>query len=269
MNYVCHGCAYSGLTEGMINCPECGVMVENTIASQRDDDDGIVIPPHVGNDEIGLLTDAPTGGSPPAIPADLPVITTPPAQTVAETEPPQVDPLPVQPPPISPPPPVAPAAGKVASSGSAGNKCIRCGCSASAAICDICAALPEPALILQVEGFEPLIYRGRKVFRIAVLADVVSVGRRDPATQTYPDIDLREFHANDVGFTSRRQAEIVYDNGGYHVTDLGGKETTQFAPDANSEWQIVPLNERCELKVGSRVMFGEAVSLHVLDPKNL
>jgi hypothetical protein len=273
--YTCHGCGFAELVGSEINCPSCGSAVEDMIASQRDGEagGGFEIPAQAGNESDLLSDPLPAPPAPaPAAPVSAAVQQSPPQPiTQPEPQPPQTHE-------VSPPPPLTvadeseavppPPPGAGADAGPAG-KCVLCGCPATTRTCSVCASLPEPAIVLQVAGFDPVIYRGRKVFRVAVVSDVISIGRRDPATQNYPDIDLRDFHANNVGFTSRKQAEIVYDRGKYHVTDVSGRETTQYAPDGNSAWEAVPLNEKRELKVGSRVMFGEAVSLEVLDLQNL
>lgn len=122
-------------------------------------------------------------------------------------------------------------------------------------------------LVLEVEGHEEVIFRGEKVRRIETNSAELQIGRRDPANAIYPDIDLREFHRQQVGFVSRQHAQIIADRGRHFVEDLGGQETTQLASADGEGFETVPKNERRELTPGSRIMIGEAVVFKVLDPQ--
>lgn len=275
MNYTCSGCQYGQLDGGEMNCPICGHLVEDDIAAQKagNTQNSFSIPsdgPERLSDEtvVERATPVPESAPAPVSAAAPEAATAPPADTGPEGEIPRTD-LAAPQQVITPPPQITVSATLTGRNRPPTDQCSLCGCPSTTRTCDVCASLPEPALVLQVEGHDAVIYRGRKVFRVAVVSDVVSVGRRDPATHTYPDIDLREFHAAKVGFTSRKQAEIVYDRGKYYIVDNSGRETTHFAADAQAAWEPVLLNEKRELVVGSRVMFADAVALFVLDLQNL
>lgn len=145
--------------------------------------------------------------------------------------------------------------------------CRRCRAPSNAPVCDVCANTPAPRLVLEVEGYEPVIYRGREVKRIEITSDEVKIGRRDPSQGDYPDIDLREFHRQQIGFCSRRHAEIVYQRGDYYLVDLAGLDTTEYAESADADLELVPAKERRQLKDGSRVMIGSAVTFKVVVPE--
>jgi hypothetical protein len=134
-------------------------------------------------------------------------------------------------------------------------------------VCGDCAASPAPTLILEVEGHEPVRFRGRKVFRVAVTMDELLFGRRDAARGIYPDVDLQDFHGQADTFLSRKHAQVVRDRGAHYVEDLAGQDTTEFANAMGEEVKPLPKEERRELKPGNRFVLGSAVGFTVKLPE--
>jgi len=86
-----------------------------------------------------------------------------------------------------------------------------------------------------------------------MLAKEVSIGRLDPATATFPDIDLTNDDALEKG-VSRRHAKVTRKGSELYLEDLGsvngtllnGKRLTPYLPHV--------LNDKDEIRVGKLLM---------------
>lgn len=117
---------------------------------------------------------------------------------------------------------------------------------------------PKPelrtAFSIEVAGEEVVKFRGRRARRIEIGGEPLIIGRRDPRSGTYPDVDLQDL--SDYGYTSRRHARLHQVDGRLFVTDLKGLDTTAIG-DAS---ETIPGNHPVELNDGDRLVIGEAVT---------
>lgn len=206
------------------------------------------------------LPDAPSAGPGPSIsPIDeepLPISGTPP-----------IDPAPV---PLAPTP--SPTAAPVSSvqqtqpAASPAGKCLRCGAPGDS-ICRDCSALPAPTLILEVEGYDPIRHRGKRVQRIPIVQDELLIGRRDAGQGIYPEIDLQDFQGQ--GYIGRKHAQIVRERGRHFLVHIHASEPTQYAAGSGQDLQPLATGDRRELQPGNRFVIGEAVAFRVLGPEGV
>lgn len=214
----------------------------------------------------------PPAPAPPEQPE--PVAPPPPAEPVegqeeaaaptAGPEGPEAGAAPVEPPAPPPEPAVPPAPPVPAPEPTPTGKCERCGVDSATPVCPVCAKSPEPHIILNVDGFEPVRYRGRKVHRVPITLDEVLVGRRDAAKNIYPEIDLSDFHSQ--GFISRSHAKVLFERDKHFLTDVAGRETTAIVKKGETEPRTVAVEEKVELEDGDRFIIGDAVSFTVILP---
>ena len=157
--------------------------------------------------------------------------------------------------------------------------CPRCGAwyDRGAAACEGCARPleavgPEPA---GGDPLPPLAPHGappRTAFRLrpdpaggfAVPGGAVEVGtkplligRKDVMGRVYPDVDLSTLP--DIGYTSRRHAEVRVDGGRLVVTDLPGRDTTAV----NDPARTLPGGVPVALAPGDRLILGDVVTFLV------
>jgi hypothetical protein len=164
----------------------------------------------------------------------------------------------------APPPAGAPAA--------ATQRCHRCGEPSAASVCAVCAKLPDPSMILIVEGFEPVYvaHARRSVHRFPVTSDAVLIGRADPQGQTQPDIDLTQFTREFEDATiHRRHVRIVRERGPtlrHFLIELGGRKNTAVKQPGDASWRTLALDERVELAPDTAVVLGGTVRFRVASP---
>ncbi len=78
-----------------------------------------------------------------------------------------------------------------------------------------------------------------------------TLGRADPATHTFPDIDLTPFGALDAG-VSRRHAKITRLGGGrYYIMDLAFTNYTHVNGERLEAFEPRPLADGDEINVGA------------------
>jgi hypothetical protein len=121
--------------------------------------------------------------------------------------------------------------------------CTRCGYALAPP-----AAPPEPARSAGAR----LLMADNRALELPAKAEVV-VGREDPLTDHFPDIDLTPFGAGEQG-VSRRHARITRDQNGYYVEDLESKNHTFV-----NEQRLQP-GERRPLQPGDTVRFGRVAA---------
>jgi predicted component of type VI protein secretion system len=88
--------------------------------------------------------------------------------------------------------------------------------------------------------------------RHEVVNDETLIGRSDPTTNTFPDLDLTPFDASQV--ISRRHVQILREGGHFYVQPLsaGGTQVGK---------QLLNLGDRAELKGGEVLILGAKVAL--------
>lgn len=85
-----------------------------------------------------------------------------------------------------------------------------------------------------------------------------TLGRVDPATHSYPDIDLTPYGALDAG-VSRRHAKITRLGGGrYYIMDLASTNYTHVNGERLEAFEPRPLSDGDEIYMGTLKMFFRA-----------
>jgi pSer/pThr/pTyr-binding forkhead associated (FHA) protein len=79
--------------------------------------------------------------------------------------------------------------------------------------------------------------------------DEITVGREDPSSGIFPDIDLTPYGGEDGG-VSRRHARLLHSGGEYYVEDLQSTNYTKL------DGQRLPARVREKLEDGARLDFG-------------
>jgi hypothetical protein len=82
------------------------------------------------------------------------------------------------------------------------------------------------------------------------------VGREDPVSNHFPEIDLTE-HLGEEGGVSRKHARFVFQRGQWHLEDLNSVNGTWVNPRATR--QRLPAGKLWPLKDGDEVRFGQVV----------
>lgn len=111
---------------------------------------------------------------------------------------------------------------------------------------------------LEVEGTTEVRFRGQKTLQIRLEPGAIAIGRRDPPSGHYPDIDLQG--VPDFGFTARRHARLTVERGSLFLTDVKGEGTTAINEIGNS----IPRDSPTPLRHGDRIIIGEAVTMRVV-----
>jgi hypothetical protein len=105
------------------------------------------------------------------------------------------------------------------------------------------ATAAAPRLVVQADGAE---------FDLSGKNEVL-VGREDPASNIYPDIDLTP-HGGEEGGVSRMHAKIYLDGGQYMVEDLNSTNFTQLNRQKLSPKTPTPIKDGDELRLGRVVL---------------
>ena len=156
---------------------------------------------------------------PPIPPEPVPELEDEPEPAVTEPAPePIVEEAP------SPPPPTCPACGAEVEAGD--TFCSNCG----AALQEVPMPEPEPALVEAAPPPPPPL-AGPRLVVVASGAEIplpasaeILIGREDPVSGVYPDVDLTP-HGGEEGGVSRRHARLLVEGGDYFVEDL---DSTNF-----------------------------------------
>jgi hypothetical protein len=271
---TCPRCGLQDIDEGEIECRDCRLNLADRVVAVTAEGEGW---PPAGGPPVASEASSPGGDAePPDVPPLPPMPASDPVPETATAEVPVV--APDDAPPVETPPPpavdvVRPPETAVEESlpsprpqpAAPTETCVRCGCESDATVCGVCRASPEPTMILEVEGFDSVLYRGRSVRRIPITTDELLVGRCDPGGGIYPEIDLREFHRRQMGFVSRRHAQLFREHDRHFIVDVAGQETTEFAEKLGDDLEKLAVDSRRELKPGNRVVIGSAVTFRVLD----
>lgn len=115
---------------------------------------------------------------------------------------------------------------------------------------------------LIVDGNFDVKFRGQSARQFLIGEQPLLIGRRDPQTFTYPDIDLQGV-AN-FGYTARRHARLQVNGNRLFITDLKGEGTTAV----NDPLRTLALEQPCELHDGDCIIIGEAVTFRVAVEQN-
>jgi pSer/pThr/pTyr-binding forkhead associated (FHA) protein len=84
--------------------------------------------------------------------------------------------------------------------------------------------------------------------------DEIIVGREDPVSNIFPEIDLTPY-GGETGGVSRQHARITRSNGAWMVTDLNSTNFTRV--DGNRLEPNIPV----PIRDGSRLQFGRIVTV--------
>ncbi len=152
-----------------------------------------------------VVEEAPAPAAPEAVVEEVPAPAAP--EPVVEEAPP--------PAPVTPATPACPACGEEVEAGD--TFCSSCGYALQAAAAPAPAVAPAPAgprLVVAASGAEIPLPVGEELF----------IGREDPISGIYPEVDLTP-HGGEDGGVSRRHARIIVEGGNYFVEDL---DSTNF-----------------------------------------
>lgn len=90
------------------------------------------------------------------------------------------------------------------------------------------------------ERQDPVVFKGMAL---------ITLGRRDATSNTYPTLDLTPDNAQKLG-VSRMHAQFELINGGYHVKDLGSSNGTWLNGSKIEPHQAVPVNPSDHVRLG-------------------
>jgi hypothetical protein len=128
--------------------------------------------------------------------------------------------------------------------------CSACGFALQAAPAPAAEAAPAPPpapvgprLVVVASGAEIPLPDGEEIF----------VGREDPVSGVYPDVDLTP-HGGEEGGVSRRHARLFVEGGNYFVEDLDSTNFTFVNKQKLTPKTRQPLNDGDELRVGRVAM---------------
>jgi len=129
----------------------------------------------------------------------------------------------------------------------------------SAPVADEAAPPPLPAAPIGAPVDNQQGYQGAGMARLVVIAtgaelplpqqEEITVGREDPSSGIFPDIDLTPYGGEDGG-VSRRHARMLHISGDYFVEDLQSTNYTKL------DGQRLPARVREKLEDGARLDFG-------------
>lgn len=78
---------------------------------------------------------------------------------------------------------------------------------------------------------------------------LITLGRKNPATNEHPDVDLSGLPLNTAGI-SRKHVNLVYSNGQWYVEDLGSRNGTWLNSKLLMAYQRYKLNDGDQLRTG-------------------
>lgn len=113
----------------------------------------------------------------------------------------------------------------------------------------------QERLTLRVEGGQKVFFDGAMTDRIPFDVDELQIGRRDPASGHYPEIDLTHYRDLDPHL-SRRHARLLRVSGRLYVEDLCANDATWV----NDRSHVVNA-DRVEIRPGDRVIISDSVAL--------
>lgn len=242
--------AEAPVAEGGLTCPACGAPVEPGEVFCQNCGASLAQPPLPPEAvEEPAAAEAPAAVEEPPAPAEAPA---PPAEApAAAVEEPieQAAPAPAAPPAV--PMPAPPDAGVAAAL-----NCPACGAEISPddTFCSSCGfalkAAPAPAAVTPPSLGGPRLVVSASGAEIPLPAkSEIIVGREDPVSGIYPDVDLTP-HGGEEGGVSRRHARIVVDGGNYFVVDL---DSTNFT--FVNKQKLTPGTQQ-QVQPGEEIRFG-------------
>jgi predicted nucleic acid-binding Zn ribbon protein len=134
--------------------------------------------------------------------------------------------------------------------------CSACGLSLQAPPVPAPAAAPEPAVTpaLTAAAGPRLVISASGAEIPLPVKDEIIVGREDPVSGIYPDVDLTP-HGGESGGVSRRHARILIDGGEYYVEDL---DSTNFT--FVNKQKLAPKTRQL-IRQGDEIRFGRVASV--------
>ena len=93
---------------------------------------------------------------------------------------------------------------------------------------------------------------GREV-EVPLTRDEINIGRLDPASGSFPDVDLTDYGGAEKG-VSRRHAKIIRREGGVFIKDLGSFNGTFLNHKKLSPYVLEALKSGDELHLGKLVL---------------
>jgi len=241
---TCPGCG-EAVTAGEAFCANCGASLVPAPPEPVVEE----APPEVEPAPEPVAEEAP-----PVEPEPAPVAeeappepeTAPEPEPVAEEAPPEPEPAPA---PAEEP--TCPACGSEIESGDA--FCSACGFALQAAPAEAPPAEAPPAPAPAPTGLRLVIVDSGAEIPLPAGEEII-VGREDPVSGIYPDVDLTP-HGGEDGGVSRQHARIVLEGGGYFVEDL---DSTNFT--FVSKQKLTP-KVRQQVDDGDEIRFGRVVTI--------
>jgi hypothetical protein len=235
---------------GKLTCPACGAEVQPDEAFCPDCGASLAqppIPPEPVAEAEAVVEPAAVAAEAPPEPAPAPE-----AVPAAEAAPAAVTEAPPPPPPAPEPaaPLTCPACGAKVEAGDA--FCSSCGASLKA----VAAPPPVPAPAAPVAPPPPPTPAGPRLVVAASGAEIplpasaeILIGREDPVSGIYPQVDLTP-HGGEDGGVSRRHARIVVEGGNYYLEDL---DSTNFTFVNKTK---IPAKTRQQIHDGDEIRCG-------------
>lgn len=132
-----------------------------------------------------------------------------------------------------------------------------------ALFCDECGAgleqvavEPGPAAAAGQPAGRMVLKAGGQVIPLPDKPEVI-LGREDPVSGVFPDVDLTPLGADEKG-VSRRHARITRKDSGYRIEDLGSTNATAVNRNRLMPQEAVALKPGDEIRLGKMTMSFEA-----------
>lgn len=128
-----------------------------------------------------------------------------------------------------------------------------------ALFCDECGAGLEPVAAeaaAAASGGQMILKAAGQVIPLPDKPEVV-LGREDPVSGVFPDVDLTALGGEEKG-VSRRHARITREGSGYRIEDLGSTNATAVNRSRLKPREAVALKPGDEIRLGKMAMSFEA-----------
>ncbi len=122
--------------------------------------------------------------------------------------------------------------------------------------CDECGAALEQAAAEAAPAGQMVLRANGQVIPLPDKPEVI-LGREDPVSGVFPDVDLTPLGGEEKG-VSRRHARITREASGYTIEDLGSTNTTAVNRNRLKPREAVALKSGDEIRLGKMALSFEA-----------